>query len=230
MVSLNNVEMRRLIVVCEGQTEREFCSNLLGPYLFEKLQVVVNQPMIKQSNGGIIPWTQLKKQITQHLSEGGRPLVTTFIDYYGLKQHLEFPNWMETRDITDVYARIKQIESGMNVDIESKYRDCFIPHIQPHEYEALLFCQPSVFEELFCEQEHQDTELLVRTINEYKNPELINNSFETSPSHRLERIFRGYDKILHGILIAEAIGIETMRKTALSFDNWLNQIEEKLDK
>jgi len=31
---------------------------------------------------------------------------------------------------------------------------------------------------------------------EYNNPEMINNSKENSPGHRLERIIKGYDKIV----------------------------------
>lgn len=58
----------------------------------------------------------------------------------------------------------------------------------------------------------------------YENPEMINNGRETSPSHRLMRIIRGYNKIVYGDILASAIGLNRMRINHLDlisgFKNW----------
>ena len=43
--------MKRLIIVCEGQTEQSFCQNVLSPY-FQTKGIVVEAPTIKHSHGG----------------------------------------------------------------------------------------------------------------------------------------------------------------------------------
>lgn len=42
--------MKRIIVVCEGPTEKEFCQDILLPH-FQKLNIVIEAPLIKQSGG-----------------------------------------------------------------------------------------------------------------------------------------------------------------------------------
>jgi hypothetical protein len=58
-------------------------------------------------------------------------------------------------------------------------------------------------------------------------PEDINNSQETAPSKRLAKIFPygRYGKVEHGALIAEAIGIETIRAKCPKFDAWITHLE-----
>lgn len=58
--------MKQLIIICEGQTEQEFCNKILQPYFIQK-QVLVHAPLIKKSGGGIVRWSVLRKQIAMHL-------------------------------------------------------------------------------------------------------------------------------------------------------------------
>ena len=60
--------MKRLIIVCEGPTEHEFCVNILAPELL-KSDIYVEAPLLKKSNGGIVPWSAIKRQIEMHLHE-----------------------------------------------------------------------------------------------------------------------------------------------------------------
>lgn len=43
--------MKRLIIVCEGPTEQEFCTEVLGVE-FAKHDIYVEAPVIKHSHGG----------------------------------------------------------------------------------------------------------------------------------------------------------------------------------
>lgn len=59
---------------------------------------------------------------------------------------------------------------------------------------------------------------------------MINNSVETSPSHRLERIIKGYNKIVYGVCLAEAIGLAQIREKSPRFNRWLDILCAALQK
>ena len=61
--------MKRLIIICEGPTEQAFCNDLLRDY-FQSKDIILEAPTIKHSNGGIVAWDTLRKQIVRHLNEG----------------------------------------------------------------------------------------------------------------------------------------------------------------
>lgn len=58
--------MKRVIIICEGETEREFCKNVLAPHLITH-NIFIQAPLIKRSMGGIVRWPILKKEIETHL-------------------------------------------------------------------------------------------------------------------------------------------------------------------
>lgn len=66
---------------------------------------------------------------------------------------------------------------------------------------------------------------LEKTFAEYPNPEMTNNNKTTSPPHRLKRIIQGYNKVVYGDIISEAIGLERIRKKATRFNNRITQLE-----
>lgn len=210
--------MKRLIIICEGETEQELCSNMLRPYFVVK-DIMVECPLIKKSMGGIVSWHALKSQILGHLAE--HAYVTTFIDYYGIKDSYQYPCWTESKGIADKYERITLLESAMGTDVDS-YK--FIPYIQLHEYEALLFNNKDSFTNILPENELQDEAALIDVIAKFPNPELINDKLETSPSHRLKKIIPTYDKIIYGYCLAEEIGLDNIRAKCPHFDGWLEKL------
>ena len=52
--------MKRVIIVCEGQTEQEFTKDVLVPH-FSSLGIFLVFPTILKSGGGIVTWSKLKK-------------------------------------------------------------------------------------------------------------------------------------------------------------------------
>ena len=58
--------MKRIIIICEGQTERDFCQKVLAPYLWQ-YGITIQTPLIKISGGGIVKWDYLRKQAETHL-------------------------------------------------------------------------------------------------------------------------------------------------------------------
>ena len=218
-----NQEMKRIIIVCEGETEQEFVRDILRQPFLSRL-ILLNEPKIKYSNGGIVKWNLLKAQIERHLREGDKPYVTTFIDYYGISDKHQFPDWDEAYKIPDKGQRIDCLQQAMREDIHEELRSRFIPYIQLHEFEALLFIDEEsiVAAAIDCSI---DRTKLRKVLADFPDPETINNHIETSPSHRLEQIITGYNKVLHGNIIALSIGLERIREKAKRFDQWLSQLE-----
>lgn len=214
--------MKRVIIICEGETEREFCKKVLAPHLIH-LNIFIQAPLIKRSMGGIVRWTILKKEIETHLKEPN-VIVSTFIDYYGLYQKFNFPNWLNGEKIADKNARMDFLENAMKEDIADAINHRFIPYLQLHEFEGLLFNDIQLFYDQVPISELVGIEELKKTFADYENPEMINNNRDTSPSHRLKRIIKGYNKSLYGHYFAEAIGIAKIRAKSPRFNNWIENI------
>lgn len=60
--------MKRIIIICEGPTEVEFCKTVLAPY-FQKSEIYIQAPLIKKSGGGIVSWDILKNNLSNMLTK-----------------------------------------------------------------------------------------------------------------------------------------------------------------
>lgn len=210
--------MKTVIIICEGPTEEVFCSNLLSQYLQNSCRIEI------RLLGGNCNWQRIKDMAEKALKQQKNALVTTFFDYYGVKTK-KFPNWKETVGINkaNVRERIEILENGMIEEIDSNLRYRFIPYVQLHEFEALLFNNIEVFDEMF-EFEQYDRAELLNVFNEFPDPEMIDQGTETSPSHRLIKIIPAYRKVIQGNAIAEKIGIEQIRQKNKHFNDWIEQL------
>jgi len=214
--------MKRLIIICEGETEQEFCKDVLYPYFFSR-NIGIETPLIKKSLGGIVAWKHIKNQIMLHLKED--VFVSMLIDYYGIKDSHEFPKWEESKSIIDRLARMSFLETAMSEEIDDGVRYRFIPYIQLHEFEGLLFNNIDTFKQIIPSAEFNDLRELESTINANANPELINDGSTTAPSKRLERLIKGYNKIVYGAILAESIGLERLRGKAVRFNQWIQSMD-----
>lgn len=111
-------------------------------------------------------------------------------------------------------------------DIQEDLRYRFIPYIQLHEFEGLLFNNIEVFYSQIPSNDIINKLELENIFHDYENPEMINNGRETSPSHRLMRIIRGYNKIVYGDILASAIGLNRMRNKSPRFNQWIQKLED----
>ena len=96
-----------------------------------------------------------------------------------------------------------------------------------HEFEALLFSDPDCLASSLKINQSEINNIL----QEFGDPEKIDNSPITAPSKRIEGLFPRYKKTSTGIIVAQDIGIERMRDKCRVFNNWINRIEniEKKD-
>lgn len=216
--------MKRIVIIGEGQTEQSFCNDVLQPH-FGLKEIYLHNAVIKKTHGGIVNWHALKYQIEKHLLQDPTVIVTTLIDYYGMRKNHKYPDWQIAERKSDLNSRMLLLEKGMANDITPKLQSRFIPYIQLHEFEALLFSDLKVFEYGFEEAEFNDYDYLINTIEENDNPELINKGTDTAPSKRLETILKRYEKVLYGSLIAQSIGLKKIREKCPRFNNWINQLE-----
>lgn len=214
--------MKRLIIICEGPTEQAFCNDILRDHFLPK-DILLDAPTIKHSNGGIVAWETLKKQIITHLNEGNC-IVSLFVDYYRIRDSYNFPGWMNSKSITDIYDRMRYLFEQMFLDIDINLRSRFIPYIQLHEFEGLLFSDISVFPNNFTKDE-LDFSLLETAVKSAHTPEEINNGPNTAPSERLKRAIKGYDKIVYGSCLASDIGLKTIREKCILFNEWIEKLE-----
>lgn len=214
--------MKQLIIIGEGQTEQEFCKNVLQNYFFNQ-EINIHNPTIKKSKGGMVAWQVLKKQIENHLKSSRDVTVTTLIDFYGLKDKHCFPKWKESKAKVKINEKITFLEAAMHADISEPIRRRFIPYIQVYEFEALLFSDTAILENQFDKEEFLDHSYLKQTLQ--IPPEKINDGEKTAPSKRLKKIFKGYNKVLYNSLILQEIGIEKIIGKCPRFSHWIEKLE-----
>ncbi len=96
---------RVVIILVEGQTEKEFVSNLMYPYLSKNGISNVRTITIETSpgfKGGDVRYKARFKPNIQKILRGKEDmLVTSLIDYYRLRN--DFPNYEESYEVK--YAR-----------------------------------------------------------------------------------------------------------------------------
>lgn len=216
--------MKRIIVICEGPTEKEFCEKSLFPHFISK-NIIIDYPLIKKSSGGIIKWSEIKRQIENHLKQDSAAFVTMLIDYYGLYKKHEFPEWENSLKEADKNQRMDLLEKAMKQSIDEKLGYRFIPYLQLHEFEGLLFNNLETFKSQIPANEITNVRELENVISSYPNPEMINDTPDNAPSKRLIKLIAGYRKVVYGNILAEVIGLERIRNKCPRFNVWIFKLE-----
>ncbi|WP_280940040.1 DUF4276 family protein [Agrobacterium bohemicum] len=102
--------------------------------------------------------------------------------------------------------------------------DRFIPFVAMHEFEGLLFSDPTTMAHSMGVPALASDFTTIRAA--FETPEHINDSYQTAPSKRLLAALPGYQKVLHGNVAMIDIGLATVRSECPIFDNWLNALEQ----
>lgn len=215
--------MKRIIIICEGPTEVEFCKDVLSPHFLPK-GFLIQSPKIKKSGGGIVAWSVLKSEIENHLKQDKAAFVTTLIDFYGILQKHAYPDWNKVQAEPNKNNKMDVLETAMKSAIDPSLAHRFFPYVQLHEFEGLLFNNIDVFDKNIPSHE-MNRASLIEDINGHPNPELINNDPNTAPSKRLERYIEGYNKIVYGSILAQDIGLTRLRDKSPRFNQWITQLE-----
>jgi hypothetical protein len=211
--------MRRINIVVEGKTEEQFVKHLLSVYFINK-----GIALTARSIGRGTSYDKLHFNIVQWLKQDKTAWVSTMIDYYGMNPG--FPGF-DTDKQKNLYDRIFSIEQCIVDDIKKNVpgNNKFLPYIQVHEFEALLFSEPKEMEAWLSLDTKNINNKFEAIAGKFDSPEHINDSYYTAPSKRIIQICPGYNKVADGIEIARKIGIEAIRKKCLHFDEWLTKLE-----
>ena len=60
---------------------------------------------------------------------------------------------------------------------------------------------------------------------QFPTPEQINDNSDTAPSKRIAGVVLRYNKRVHGPLLAEMIGMDTIRAECPRFNAWITRLE-----
>ena len=196
--------MTRLGISVEGATEREFVNRVLRAHL-----TVYGITVTAIDLHGNVSLDKIRGVLPALL--GGFDHVSTFYDFYEFKGR-------EARNI-------EQLEAAIGALVDAGSRKRLIAYVQRYEFEALLFGVPEQAVE-FMGGSAVQLEEMRQTVRRAGSAELVNDSFETSPSHRMKKYFAGYDKKLHGPEIVALAGLAAIRKECPRFDAWVSKLEQ----
>lgn len=216
--------MKRLYIIVEGQTEQEFVKDIIVPY-FSNLGFNDVRPFLirtsRTGRGGFVNYLHLKNDIIRLLKQETEIIITTLVDFF--RMPINIPKYDEciNRNV-NIFDKVLCLEKSIGDDISDRR---FIPYIQLHEFEAILFSSNKGFEYYYEPKIYSQTQSI---IDKYENPELINDRPETAPSKRLLKIIPSYDKVIDGNVIAMEVGFIAINEKCSRFRNWISQIAMKL--
>jgi hypothetical protein len=218
-------------VVVEGRTEQTFVRDVLAPALSHQSlylhPVLIGKPGHK---GGDIRFERARNDIGHFLQQRPDTYVSTMFDY----SHID-PDWPGRADVhrrtqsgATQTARQKAaiLETATLQAVEKSYPGLnaerrFIPYIEMHEFEALLFSDARIL----AEKADIAVSAVNLILNKHAEPEEINDDPLQTPSKQILALNNSYRKVAMGKTIAETIGIPTLRKKCSHFDEWLAKLE-----
>ena len=220
--------MKKIHVICEGQTEANFVNKVLnvhfctlGKYLNPVIVVIkADSRKGKLFKGGMQNFSTAENTMKKYfpLLSKTDTFVTTMFDFYALPS--DAPGYEKIEKLADAYDKISCLETAL---YEKYPNSKFIPYFQLHEFEALVFSNLDKLGELYFES---DISELHDCLSKIPNPELINNGRETAPSKRILKCIPYYDKVTLGVQVLEETDFKQIRKKCHHFDEWISKLEQ----
>jgi hypothetical protein len=225
----------RLNIIVEGQTEEGFVKKVLAPHLGQ-FNVFCSARCIETSRrkhggkifrGGMMTYSHLRNDLFRWLKQDNNPdaFFSMMIDLY--RSPADFPDFEMAMKYNDPFAKVACLEQAMARDINHPR---FLPYIQLHEFEALLFCDAKQLCMRYPERSRESEEL-AKFCETQPSPDFINDGASTAPSKRIIEKIPEYEneKAFAGPLIAEYIGLENLKK-CIHFAGWLEKLEHLAEK
>lgn len=209
-------DYREITVLCEGQSEREFVSKVLRPHLACHLKPI----SLKRNNEfGMVSATFLKASIKGAIGNlRDHQYVTTMIDLYAIPKDY----------ISEEAARLKREDKARAIETrlaEEMPNPHWLPYVQLHELEALLFVDLDSLTETLAASNVEESIRKLKSTVEGLSPEEINEDKNSAPSKRILRYVPAYAK---GEAAADAlarIGLPRLRAVCPHFDAWVSRLE-----
>jgi hypothetical protein len=234
------IPLIRVNFIVEGQTEETFVKRILseslarsgvyvnGARCIETGRKKLRRPSVikpgKQAiifRGGMPSFGKIRRDIEMWLAEDTKAYLTTMFDLYALSS--DFPMYDSALSVKSPYEKAAIIEEALKRDISNSR---FIPYIQLHEFEGLLFSNVEIMDEVLKPYHCSKLQDLMSIRDQFKTPEEINDGFETAPSKRIIKLFKSYQKVTYGYQIAQRIGIDVIRNECPHFNEWIVRLSE----
>lgn len=225
--------MIRVNVITEGQSELRFVKHVLNHYfngqlIFDARCVLTSKDRRSdyEYRGGMSSYISAKKDIQAWLLSDTDAYVSTMFDFFRLPP--DFPKYEEAMKRTDRRESVEILETALKQDILNAVPDIlpdrFIPYIQLHEFESLLFTDIRVLKYDYLTED--DIRNIDRLYEETKNipPEEINHGAETAPSKRILHTV-AYQKGDMPSEWLEVITIDRIREKCPHFSQWLGRLQ-----
>jgi hypothetical protein len=229
----------RVFFLVEGFSEENLVNRILGPHLanfsVDCFAMKVTTQRDKRAGvifkGGGRSYQKVRNDLENLINQWhGKPNVwfTTLFDVYDLP--LDFPSRDTSFKIKDDYVKVSALEAAWAKDVESLDTQRFVPHLQLHEFETLLFSKIEALNTLFIE-ETKAVQQLAASVAKFENPENINHTENGAPSKRIISFISAYQRYKRdgqsgAINVLEVIGLPTIRKRCRHFDAWLQKLEQ----
>jgi hypothetical protein len=214
--------MSTIKILVEGPTEILFVKDVLQPYFYERGISV--RPFLFQEGGGIPKYPRSQKQILNTIKSDRSCFCTMLVDFYGLPK-----DWPGRKDADSRRAYLEKaatVENALFVDICAQLGSSFnpsqfVPYVQMHEFEALLFSDISVL----AARNSAISAQLEHVLQAFSCAEEINDNYNTCPSRRIKQHIENYVKTVDGIIAARKIGLKKMRQECPHFNEWITKLE-----
>lgn len=224
--------MSNVYIVVEGKGEQVFVERTLAVHL-NSHQVWVRVPLVGKPGhkGGVRPWVAVRKELCNFLrmNRPDRPVyITMMFDYF--RMPMDWPGRSDAPNL-NMLNRGKHVEDEIAADIaaamgEGFIQSCFIPYVQMHELEALIFASPAALKQEFPDRA-KDVDNLIADVG-LTPPEEINDGPATAPGKRISRRIPEYEgrKASAAPNVLEIIGLPAMREACPRFEAWISRLED----
>jgi hypothetical protein len=215
--------MTRLYVVVEGWSEESFVNKLLVPH-FSLRGVGMHAMKVLLPGGGRgggsnwSAWARhLRNLMRQH--DGPDMRFSTMLDLYRIPS--DTPGWTAP-GASSGPIRADALLAGIRTQFPDRR---FIPYIQVHEFETLLFVNLPELQRIAPDVvEPRRFRGLVRDVAGVE-PEDVNDGSTTAPSKRITACTSGFQKTIHGVQATENIGLPELRRQCPRFHAWITALE-----
>jgi hypothetical protein len=125
-------------------------------------------------------------------------------------------------DSEEPLQRVRCIEQALAEDM-GDHR--FVPHLQLHEFEALVLCDLDALVGSYPNR-RKEIQTLKERLAQFPTPEHVNRM--RPPSYWLKDLIPEYDKPTAGVSTVADIGLPKLRERCPHFDEWIGALEAKL--
>lgn len=216
----------RVYAVVEGSSEERFLKFVAEHLANRGIWLI---PMQVQRGGGArgggASWQPWRRHITTLLEQhrGHDVRTTTMLDLYAIPS--DTPGWTPPGSVPG-----PQRADAMLQAIAGQIHDRrFLPYIQVHEFETLLFVDLEILARLAPDIVNAKKLTELKQATRSLPPEEVNDGPTTAPSKRIEACATGFRKTIHGLDAVKSIGLAQLRAACPRFAAWMTRLEQLTD-